>query len=1334
MLRKTVLYSTLIAFLFSLMPTFAYANGLSCTIKIEPNDKRQIIQGISGNFAKNRMRSSAIDESRGKNDEIGEYCLEHLNPRYVRVGIPLIDFAANREKVYDEGYVHQNFLLMKDFSDQNRTIVASVWDVPDRMVQNPDATVGRLVKEDMYEELADSIAQFVKYAKDMYGIHIQYLSFNESEGGINVLLNGEQYARIIKLTAGKLENLGFGNIKWLAGDTSNASTLLPFVQYQLQDEECRPYIGAISYHSWDVNGISTEILENIYTLGKQYNLPIWIGEVGYDAMLYTKPEFNEIITSWEGASRLGLNYYKNIAYAGASNLFYWQYQWDFNLLDIYGNLYPSYYFVKQLNETLLEGMTVVGVKGDLSTINAIASYKKDKFTVNIWNTADGETAVNVDNIPNGLYHRISSSSRAVYDVTTISVNQNKTVVNMPPKSMVTMTLDVQDNTIEKFFTGSVLEHYITAQNGKLMDGATEFRGIGFNLPGLTLIEDGNPSFYPPNDFEIEDAFDSLSQMGVNVIRLNMLGIRKTGGSYGIPDPLPAHITGIKTYDESTFKAIDKVLEQANKHGIRVIMPGIDAHGYWGGIRAFAALYGKSANEFWTDSEIIDGAKDLYRYMINRVNTYTGIAYGEDKAILAWQLGNEIESLGTPSSIIDEWTATMAAYIKSIDSNHLVADGRHNSTYWKGSLSDPNVDIFDSHFYPEHEPSDLRERLPVDAKLAQDAGKVFMVGEFGFYPTDVMSDFLDQFQQSTASMAMLWSLRFHSRYGGFYFHHEGIHQGREYGSWHWPGFPSGDYQDETNMLHIVRNNAFKIRQLPVPLLSPPKAPKLLPITDLSDIRWQGSAGASSYDIERSERLDGGWYVIGSNITDDVDIPRGNGVLFSDTTIQPNKTYYYRIKAKNSAGESPYSRVVAYDPTSVLKNGGFEDGLNHWNTYGNTVVLTNERSYSGDYSLKVNGVGTAGDNNWSEIYQTFMPLESGVYTISGYIMTNARNPNEAWRTKMHVRPFGGTESDDLIIVTPVDIGLTIPMTDWNYFSFEVTLQKDVMYSFYIKANDGGVENTYYYDDLSIKPKKSDNGKYGENCVRNGSFENGTTDWDSNYWSNGVATIVSDGTSPDGSKHLRMSGSIPNDWFNIHQVINVIPHSDYILKFKGKVLYSESQWNVFLKFTVGGLDGPDLQNAYNLDITKTDWTDYEFEFNTKDNSVLGFYIGGNASTFEVDDIQIRKKLSHNDSTGQEIKVVNIVKTGSLTNGSSLNYEMELLNLTSFEKSVTAVLGIFNEQNMLLDVVYSSTSISANGRKTVNVGKDKLSIPSDGIIRAKILLFESLDNIRPYTGAIVE
>ena len=89
---------------------------------------------------------------------------------------------------------------------------------------------------------------------------------------------------------------------------------------------------------------------------------------------------------------------------------------------------------------------------------------------------------------------------------------------------------------------------------------------------------------------------------------------------------------------------------------------------WQGGRAeYAGFRGKTRDDFWTDPQLIADFEQTVQFILTRTNSYTGVRYADDKAILCWETGNELAS---PPS----WTREIAAYIKSLDTNHLVMDG------------------------------------------------------------------------------------------------------------------------------------------------------------------------------------------------------------------------------------------------------------------------------------------------------------------------------------------------------------------------------------------------------------------------------------------------------------------------------------------------------------------------------------------------------------------------------------------------------------------------------------------------------------------------------------
>jgi hypothetical protein len=530
-------------------------------------------------------------------------------------------------------------------------------------------------------------------------------------------------------------------------------------------------------------------------------------------------------------------------------------------------------------------------------------------------------------------------------------------------------------------TAHAFESFVKLQGDKLMDESGEFRFISFNVPCLHYSEDNVP-FTQTNpwrlsdEFEITDALESVRQAGGTAVRIYTLSVRRPGEDANIP----RHIVGLRQFDDETFKSLDMVLAVANRKGIRIIFPFIDNWKWWGGIGACAAFRGKEPNDFWTDPQLFDDYKIIVYFVINRTNSITGVKYRDDKAILAWETGNEL--LCPP-----EWTAKAAAYIKSIDKNHLVIDGFHTMTLREQSIEDKNIDIVTTHFYPliagmSISTSYMIDRIKHNASMAR-GKKAYFVGEFGFIPTKDADSLLQTVIDEKISGALIWSLRFHNRDGGFYSHSE-PYGGDLYKAYHWPGFASGDSYDETNILTLMRRKAFEIRNLPIPPIEKPAAPLLLDINDISAISWQGSAGAQSYNVERADSNNGpgstlrqssvqassppnGWQVIGSDISDADVLYRP---LFNDTTAQIAKTYYYRVIAKNSAGVSQPSNIVGPVTVSCKTLVDEMQDLNFFDSKTSDLSLeTKEARKFKEDSHRIKGTASSGG-----IYKTDGPIIS------------------------------------------------------------------------------------------------------------------------------------------------------------------------------------------------------------------------------------------------------------------------------------------------------------------------------------------------------------------------
>ncbi len=445
--------------------------------------------------------------------------------------------------------------------------------------------------------------------------------------------------------------------------------------------------------------------------------------------------------------------------------------------------------------------------------------------------------------------------------------------------------------------GSVFNHFVGVRGDRLMDGDQPLRFVSFNIPNLLLIEDdmaftrSNP-WRLPVEYEVRDALVAVRQAGGTVARTYTISVARPDDDPGTPK----HVLGPGQFNEEAFRALDTVLAVANRVGVRLIIPLVDNWKWMGGVPQYAAFRGKSPDEFWTDRQLREDFKRTIAFVLNRVNTVTSVPYREDKAILAWELGNELRNCPR------EWAEEMAAYIKSLDPNHLVADGvqAHEVRDW--ALQSPVIDLVSTHHY-EGDPLQMVANIRRAAQRAR-GKKPYYIGEFGFLTEPGIRHVLNVVLNTpNIAGALIWSLRFHNRDGGFYWHSEPA-GGRLYRAYHWPGFPSGEAYSEIGVLSALRTAAYAIRGIPLPPAEQPDPPQLLPVADPGHIRWRGSAGAFAYVVERSESRDRPWRVIGQRV-DDAAV--AYAPLFSDESAEIGRTYFYRVRAIGPGGVSKPSNV-------------------------------------------------------------------------------------------------------------------------------------------------------------------------------------------------------------------------------------------------------------------------------------------------------------------------------------------------------------------------------------------------------------------------------------------
>lgn len=239
-----------------------------------------------------------------------------------------------------------------------------------------------------------------------------------------------------------------------------------------------------------------------------------------------------------------------------------------------------------------------------------------------------------------------------------------------------------------FFIFVLIINTVSTAEGSLCDSCVKVDGIDFKLDGKNFYFAGANSYYLwySPESNVREVFSDAQGLNLTVIRT--WGFADGYNYYGSLQPSAG------VYSEPNFQKLDKMIKLAKDYNIKLIIPLVNNWDDFGGMCQYAEWCNlpnatqcradepypfstptETHDLFYTDSCTKNLYKNYVNYVLNRVNTLTGVKYQDDSTIFAWELANEPRARSDKTgAILDNWIADMSAYIKSIDSNHLVTSG------------------------------------------------------------------------------------------------------------------------------------------------------------------------------------------------------------------------------------------------------------------------------------------------------------------------------------------------------------------------------------------------------------------------------------------------------------------------------------------------------------------------------------------------------------------------------------------------------------------------------------------------------------------------------------
>lgn len=344
------------------------------TVEIFPQVKRQVMKSVGGNYCQSTYTAHAADA-------IGNETLREFRPTHVRVALPMKLRNTPFKDYHGASYTKQPLvvevldelkLMKNEFGVKNFTL--SVWDVPDEFIADPTREAQRVIKPEAYDEVIQMLVDFFVKAKNEYEVEVDYFSFNESDGGYQIIFSPEATIAFIKKAGKKFEEAGL-KTKFLWADTAQTKGTVEFATQIMADPAVRMYLGPLAFHCWWSEDMPDNEFERVAALGKAWNKEVWCSELGFDAMAWKIKDMNK---SWDYALRFAKISHRMLKYAEVEVSLYWTWQNNYAIMSAdTKQKYPSYYVTRHQVDFMNSGTQVVHSMSSDPDLLAVAGIRPD---------------------------------------------------------------------------------------------------------------------------------------------------------------------------------------------------------------------------------------------------------------------------------------------------------------------------------------------------------------------------------------------------------------------------------------------------------------------------------------------------------------------------------------------------------------------------------------------------------------------------------------------------------------------------------------------------------------------------------------------------------------------------------------------------------------------------------------------------------------------------------------------------------------------------------------------------------------------------------------------
>lgn len=314
------------------------------------------------------------------------------------------------------------------------------------------------------------------------------------------------------------------------------------------------------------------------------------------------------------------------------------------------------------------------------------------------------------------------------------------------------------------------QDFISVDNGKFMLRGKPYYFIGANMwygcyLGSDKVKGGRERLVRELDFLQEQGITNLRVLGASELS-------------AFDNHFPFTIqTAPSQYDESLLQGLDFLLAEMKKRDMKAV---IYLNNYWnwsGGMGQYVTWVDPDlaasvplnperkweremtlSSYFYSHQQAQGHFRNYIASLISRKNVFTNTLYKDDPTIMSWQLSNEprpgMDGEQGEKNIYEfmKWIDQTAAYIHSLDSNHLVSSGNEGKVgtiqkleYYEQTHATKNIDYLTLHIWAKNwswfdadkpdktfpvAKKNALEHLKLHIDLAKKMNKPLVMEEFG----------------------------------------------------------------------------------------------------------------------------------------------------------------------------------------------------------------------------------------------------------------------------------------------------------------------------------------------------------------------------------------------------------------------------------------------------------------------------------------------------------------------------------------------------------------------------------------------------------------------------